>query len=243
MRTGCDIGVQGRDSNLQACADVALAVNHLDSRLTVAVIADGMGGLPEPREAALLAATVALSEVTEPPHDPRAAVVQANEALIKRFGMNRVGAAIVCCSLVDQQLTVANVGDCRAGLIDQGRQVRWVSVDHTSLARRFGSNPSPAEARQEAALANHLYLSLGERTLSIDEPHQSAHRLTSHDAVLLCSDGFWGALDAQIAAELANRSPLSGLVARASRITRDDAAACLLYPLVAKPKLTSDPTT
>jgi len=173
--------------------------------LTVAIVADGMGGQAAgeiaskkavediPRElrknlAGATGADAAKAAV-------RKSIVYANE-IIMGLGasdkdLKNMGTTVVMAVWrKGNELFIAGVGDSRAYLI-RNRKITQLTVDH-SLAQALveAKTISPAEAR-EHKFKNVLWKYLGTREVG-EGPEVRAEALQPGDRLLLCSDGLSG---------------------------------------------------
>jgi PPM family protein phosphatase len=182
--------------------------------LSVAMVADGIGGHNAGEIAAQLALNVVYESLeTSPIRNPaqlpqalRRALERANavvyrEALADKSkqGMGTTGTVVV---IHDQRLYLAHVGDSRAYLVRNGRAIQ-LTQDHTwgrEMVQRGALSPQEAADHPKA---DELILSIGyDPTLQVDlglyirgdEPeavaiqHQGM-QLQPDDRLLLCSDG------------------------------------------------------
>jgi serine/threonine protein phosphatase PrpC len=99
---------------------------------------------------------------------------------------------IAACVVQDGQAWWSHVGDCRFYLLRGGRVVAR-SRDHTVVQRLVDEGRIREEAAGTHPHRNRLLQCLGGYQAPRMEPVMS-ERLAPEDIVLLCSDGFWGAL-------------------------------------------------
>jgi len=161
------------------------------------LVADGMGGHPDGRLAALVA-TSTTGERLRHAEEPAAALVDAvaaaNQAILSRArpdGMGRtLGTTLVAAVVCGGRATIANVGDSRAYLV-RGGQATQVSVDHSWVAEQVRAGLLSAEEAQHHPRRSRITRALlGEPA----EPDLFEVNLRPGDVLLLCSDGLWEAV-------------------------------------------------
>ena len=103
-----------------------------------------------------------------------------------------MGTTLVAAVVQGDRLTVANVGDSRAYLI-RGRKAQQLTRDHSWVAEQVLAGVlGPKEAR------HHEYRSLITRSVGTKPQVKTdsfTHKLRSHDAIFLCSDGLSNQVD------------------------------------------------
>ncbi|MBI2761143.1 MAG: serine/threonine-protein phosphatase [Chloroflexi bacterium] len=161
------------------------------------VLADGVGGHAAGDVAADTAVTTIKDSYFRGPW--QGATAQLHEALVTANRVIRekarssarqgMGAAAVAAAVVQKQIAVAHLGDCRGYLIRLGR-VTQLTSDHSWVQERLNAGRLTAnEARA------HPYRNVLTRALGADpqaEPDVSQTPLHLGDVVVLCSDGLWG---------------------------------------------------
>ncbi|MBK1727022.1 PP2C family protein-serine/threonine phosphatase [Halorhodospira neutriphila] len=182
-----------------------------DEEAGIAVLADGLGGLPYGDEAARLAVEAVVtigrshhgSDHTwlESGGDPTKLVQLANRAVLSYTERDRryegMGTTLALLCVAPDELAVAHVGDSRVYRLSEGRLER-LTRDHTPVQRAVEAGEmSEAQARHSPE-RNVLERALGAVTQS--EPEVSRLPRRAGDLYLLCSDGLTGAVeDAEIA--------------------------------------------
>lgn len=175
--------------------------------LAVALLADGVGGLPNGEEASRLAVETGLQTFCASP--PEATLRQrllqvfnaANEAVYREgHQAGRVGpmaTTLAAAAFARHEVAVGNVGDSRVYLVHRGL-IKQLSVDHSivGIQRRFGQI-TEAESR----LSQHRHVIT--RGLGVG-PHVRVDMdqvpVFAEDRVVLCSDGLHSCVsDAEIA--------------------------------------------
>jgi protein phosphatase len=182
--------------------DVGLIRDHNEDSLLVMpplyVIADGMGGHAAGEVASELAIHV-FEDAGITGIDPgalRRAVIESNNVIIKaaQEGLGRMGMGTTLTAAVieEDQLLIAQVGDSRAYLLQNG-QLRQVTRDHSYVEELISSGHiTRAEAR------THPKRSVITRALGSDPnvlPDLYEMRIHGGDRLLLCSDGLSSMLD------------------------------------------------
>ena len=99
---------------------------------------------------------------------------------------------IVACVVQEGHAHWAHIGDSRLYLVRQGR-ILVRTRDHTIVQRLIEEGRIREEAAANHPERNRLLQCLG----GVQAPHfdpPASQRLAKHDVLILCSDGFWGAL-------------------------------------------------
>lgn len=164
------------------------------------VIADGMGGHAAGEVASrvavdpLAAAYYAESAEEGVEEALRRALLSAHEAVTgetKRDPAHAgMGTTVAVAVVRGDELTVANVGDCRVYLMRQG-ELAQLTRDHSWVAELLESGRiTPDEAAQ------HPMRNLVTRFIGVEEDLQldacPRQQLQAGDTILLCTDGLWG---------------------------------------------------
>lgn len=198
--------------------DAALLVELDGVPGCVLVVADGMGGHPDGRVAAELAARTA-AEALRAAEDPAAtlaaAVAAANLAVGERAVPDErgrsLGTTLVVAVVSGGRASLANVGDSRAYLVRRGVATQ-VSVDHSWVAEQVR-----AGILTEEEAVRHLRRSRVTRALlgAAVEPDLFEVAMRPGDVLLLCSDGLWESLPAARIGELLDQPavPVEALAA------------------------------
>jgi len=180
-------------------------------KLTLAIVADGVGGGKLGQRAAQLTIDTIVSECrnskeTEIPRILGSAIGKANRAVYReahkysdREGMS---ATVAIAAIHNKRLYVANVGDSRVYLL-RGRELRQVTVDHTWANEHIRSGKLSRSRALNHPNADLLARSVGyEPRVRVDlglylddsESGEEAYSnqglpLGPNDVVLVCSDG------------------------------------------------------
>jgi protein phosphatase len=203
-----------KDLSVGSRTDVGRIRAHNEDSLLVApplyVIADGMGGHAAGEVASELAVhTLENARITDTaPEALKDAVTEANSAIIKsaREGIGKVGmgTTLTAAVIVEDRLLIAQVGDSRAYLLQDG-QLRRLTRDHSFVEDLVCAGKITAE---EARV--HPSRSVITRALGSDpvvQPDLYEVRVCASDRLLLCSDGLNSMLDAPTLRELLLENP------------------------------------
>jgi protein phosphatase len=188
--------------------------------LTVAVVADGMGGQAAGEVASQRAVQIIPQELRKhltPQLGPdavkaaiRRAIVHANDQILAMGALDKdmknMGTTVVLAVWrKGPELYIAGVGDSRAYHLRKGR-IQQLTVDH-SLAQALveAGTISAAEAKDHR-FRNVLWKYLGSKEVG-DGPAVAAVPIQAGDRFLLCTDGLSGVVpDDQLAAYLADHA-------------------------------------
>jgi protein phosphatase len=188
--------------------------------LTVAVVADGMGGQQAGEVASKRAVEIIPRELRKNlaasmpaegvKNTTRRAIVQANEEIMAMGALDKdmknMGTTVVMAIWrKGLEMFVAGVGDSRAYLIRKGK-IQQLTVDH-SLAQALveARTISPAEAKDHR-FRNVLWKYLGSKEVG-EGPDVTVVPLQAGDRFLLCSDGLTGVVpDEQLASYITEQA-------------------------------------
>jgi protein phosphatase len=182
-----------------------------NASVTLAIVADGIGG----HQAGEVASQIAVDQISEdvaeasgddPVAELSEAIINAgrliSESALRDEALQGMGSTIATAMFVEQRLYIVSVGDSRTYLIRSG-EIQQISIDHTWVQEAINHGIlTPEEARNHPnAHVLHRHLG-GDRDpipdprlrLSADESDEASQanqgmRLDPHDQVLLCSDG------------------------------------------------------
>lgn len=188
-----------RDAN----EDALLALGA-DDRLLIAV-ADGMGGHRAGEVASAIAVAALQEALEEAASDAPAdavlaqAVERANRAIwdaaaadAEKEGM---GTTLVCALVKPSgEVVIANVGDSRAYAVSNG-EARLLTIDHTWVSEQVLLGQMSEREALQSPYRNLLTRSLG-GTPRVRVDVFTGLQLAPGDALVLCSDGVTGYLDA-----------------------------------------------
>ncbi len=173
--------------------------------MTVAIVADGMGGQQAGEVASKRAIEVIPRELRKslsaaPGADAvkttvKRAIVQANEEIMAMGALDRelknMGTTVVLAMWrKGGELYIAGVGDSRAYLI-RGKKITQLTVDHSLAQALVQAGTISAADAKEHKFKNVLWKYLGTREVG-DGPDIHTETLQHGDRVLLCSDGLSG---------------------------------------------------
>jgi serine/threonine protein phosphatase PrpC len=168
------------------------------------LVADGMDGLEQGKQASLLAAQCITTTIgqhwpylSHSGHDRveallRQSVEEANRAIHARNLAEHTtrGTTLTAVLLVNQQAYIANVGDSRAYLYRaQASRLIQLTQDHSIVARLLETGAISAADVVTHPQRNLIYRFLGAQHEVKVDLFQTA--LLSGDGLLLCSDGLW----------------------------------------------------
>jgi protein phosphatase len=181
----------------------------LDDAVSLAVLADGMGGY----NAGEVASNMATSFIrTELGRWLREASVQASDAEVRRAmdicvdNANRaifnaansnpqyagMGTTLVVCVFRDNRLLVGHVGDSRAYRLRSGR-LQQITRDHSLLQEQIDAGLITPEQAAFSSNKNLVTRAVGVEDTVLLETHQ--HEVMPGDVYLMCSDGLSDMLD------------------------------------------------
>ena len=200
---------------------------------TVAVLADGVGGLHRGEVASQLAVETALATFREAPEgkSPQQLLTQmfnaANLAVydksMENHGKSRMATTLCIVVLRNNEIVVGNVGDSRVYLVRKG-EIRQLSTDHSyvGMQQKFG-----LISEQDAKTSEHrnvLTRSVGQDPVIRVDVESTT--VSKGDRVVLCSDGLYAHVaDSEIADIVSRLSPAQAcrqLVALAEQRGTDD---------------------
>lgn len=219
--------------------------------LTVAVVADGMGGqaagevasrqaiatIPKELRDALAGAAVAADGVKAA---VRRAIVKTNDQIITMGSfdkdMKNMGTTVVVAVWRRAgELYIAGVGDSRAYLIRKGR-IQQLTVDH-SLAQALveAGTISAAEAKDHR-FKNVLWKYLGSKEVG-EGPEVGVVTVQAGDKFLLCTDGLTGSVpDDQLAAYITDHADVQACADGLGQLALDqgsrDNVSCVVIEVV-----------
>jgi serine/threonine protein phosphatase PrpC len=176
--------------------------------LTVAIVADGMGGQAAGEKASQMATEIIPREIgdniegTTSADDirkiVRKSIVQANEEIISMGQLDRdyrnMGTTVVGITWVprfrDDCLFVAGVGDSRAYLLRDSK-IDQLTIDHSLAQALVEAGTITPEEAKEHRFKNVLWKYLGSKEVG-EGPDVKTLFVRPGDRILLCSDGLCG---------------------------------------------------
>jgi len=177
--------------------------SRIDPEMGLYVLADGMGGAKAGERASRLAVeTVCESILQAQSRDSQAllvAVEEANRRVLDAAAndpeLEGMGTTLVAALEVDDELSIASVGDSRAYLLDRNG-FRAITEDQSwvnEVGRPLGLNE---EALRTHPMRHVLTMAIGAgAALEINYYHDI--RLLPGDMLLMCSDGLHGVVEEQ----------------------------------------------
>lgn len=186
----------------------AYMTEQLDRNTTLCVVCDGMGGAKSGNVASSLAVDVFVEEIRRTWHsgmDPEeidrmleGAVKLANFTVFDQaqqfeefYGM---GTTLVAALICGKTVTVVNVGDSRAYLVNKDG-VRRITTDHSLVQMMVQRGELTPERARTYPGKNYITRAIGtESVVLCDVFHLHVER---GDSVLLCSDGLSNMMDDQ----------------------------------------------
>ena len=186
----------------------AFRIEQLDPGALLCVVCDGMGGAKSGNVASLLAVDVFVEEIRRTWHsgmDPEdidrmleSAVKLANFTVFDQaqqfeefYGM---GTTLVAALICGKTVTVVNVGDSRAYLVNKDG-LRRITTDHSLVQMMVQRGELTPERARTYPGKNYITRAIGtESVVLCDVFHLHVER---GDSVLLCSDGLSNMMDDQ----------------------------------------------
>lgn len=202
-----DVGIKRQGNPNQDHIGVVLPETKQNT--TLLIVADGMGGHRGGEQASLIVVNKLrdhflqsqskkgcediLREGIFLAHNQMAEIAAQDDSLIK------MGSTVAAVIIENNQLTLANVGDSRAYIINENN-IRQISWDHSFVYDLVRKNLITAEEAQTHPKRNVLTMSISAQRQDT-EIYITQITLDARDVVLLCSDGLWGPVtEAQIQA-------------------------------------------
>ncbi len=202
-----DVG-QVRQNNEDTCLTSTLTTTT-GTRVTLLMIADGMGGEHAGEVASRLASEAIQRTLTTtfqhtlPDSDTawaellRAALQSANQRVYSEAqahpDQRGMGTTLTLAVVAHRRLYLAHVGDSRGyllnahGVTDDGARLLHLTLDHTLVARLVDIGQLTPEQANTHPYRNMLYRSLG--TDPVVDVDTNSQPIESGDIILLCSDG------------------------------------------------------
>lgn len=187
--------------------------------ITLAAVADGMGGHPKGEMAAQILIDTCQEEIKNSPlpiTQPKAFLNQlllTAHRLIVEYGLHHEPtihprSTAVACLIQDNQVTWAHIGDSRLYLIRNGL-IFQRTKDHSYIQRLKNQGMITEAEAEKHPHRNYVTRCLGssdrQPIVTVSEPFS----LEEGDTLLLCSDGFWGQMDEKLTIQtLSNESIL-----------------------------------
>lgn len=188
----------------------------------VFVLADGMGGHAEGKEASAVATRVATAVIVReallpllssrisdsanrPIHEILTdATISANQAVANME--SDAGTTLTSALVVGHSAYVAHVGDTRVYYLDQSG-LQQITQDHSLVNRLVELGQISAQEAQRHPQRNFLYRAVGQGDeLKVDTHFQ---RLAEGSYLVLCSDGLWSSVAGDEMVSIIRSSPSS----------------------------------
>lgn len=199
-------GTRMRNEDSAAIATAHSGMGRNLTRITVAAIADGMGGHTSGDRASAISVQMftecvledVLASLARCPLKPTDIRYMLSEAytlahLAVLAGVPSGGSTLTCVLVVDRDVYIAHIGDSRAYLIDDHNRIELLTHDHRLVARLVDAGVISHEQAEKHLYSNVLYRAIG---IADDFEADIMHRSLPHRGqLLLCTDGVWGWLD------------------------------------------------
>ncbi len=200
----------------------------VDERLSIVVLADGMGGHNAGEVASELATTSIMQKLSAWIEKSKSQTIarglkkaidrfinEANEIIYRdslaNFDRSGMGTTVVVGVFRERKLTIAHVGDSRVYLLRQGR-LSLLTKDHSKLQEQIDNGLITLELAAVSKNRNLLTRAVG-TSFHVD-PECCQIQLEINDRILICSDGLTDMLpDSVIKDILTKDEPLSDLCA------------------------------
>ncbi len=178
--------------------------DELETRGTLLIVADGMGGYAAGEIASRTAVEAVLNAYYGDLSDGMTegltrAVRYANRAVLDEANRDAdragMGTTVALAVVWAGQLAVTNVGDSRVYLIRDGR-IAQISRDHSWIAELLAVGKITPEEARHHPMRNVVTRSLGGRP-ELDVEVYPPLKLRRGDIALVCSDGLWGMVSAE----------------------------------------------
>ncbi|MBQ5334943.1 MAG: serine/threonine-protein phosphatase [Oscillospiraceae bacterium] len=217
--SGCDIGMVRYENQ-----DSVLTVEYPDGVL--AIVCDGMGGMQNGSAASQIAVSAASDRFRkdyQPGMDSealcellRASAAKANHdvyrAAVQGKVPSRMGTTLVAAFARDGEVSIVNVGDSRAYLIEREGSARQLTTDHTVVQLLYEQGAITADERATHARRNELMRAVGVASRVLADTETIP--LREDDRLVLCSDGCYGMIPEDQLAALARETAPEDFPAR-----------------------------
>lgn len=195
-----------RDKNEDSLGAAKIKLVSEDTRRSVGLymIADGIGGMPEGEKASRVAIQTAMQEMmshinqAESAEDIMAWLQQAAQMAhltiqLQKEDEDSQGTTLVMASVIEDHIYVANIGDSRAYIIQDGR-MRQITKDHT-VAQSLADQGAIEQADVDKSPFTHVL----SQAVGLDKIESDVYQENTKvgDYWLLCSDGLHGFVDAE----------------------------------------------
>lgn len=174
------------------------------------VVCDGIGGYARGEVASELAARTITSRfyaylADRPAEASLLDAIEAANAEVFQQGGGKMGTTGVMAYFHDDAVMIANVGDCRAYLVRDGKP-RQITRDHSFVAEQVAAGMLTEQQARESSYRNIITRAIGHRPdVEVDVFREP---LLKNDIVVLCSDGLHGQVEPSEIALAVTRVPL-----------------------------------
>lgn len=170
---------------------------YIDESRGIFIVADGMGG----HAAGDVASSSAIKAISENINEISVSSIKkaldiANKEVFDKSltspDLEGMGTTIAMCCLNGNYATIANIGDSRVHIIQNG-EISFVTRDHSFVQQMIDDGQL-----KESEAKTHAMKNVITRALGVDEtlcPDFNGITLETGDAVMICSDGVSNMLD------------------------------------------------
>jgi serine/threonine protein phosphatase PrpC len=201
------------------------------------IVCDGRGGPQVGEVAAQMAAdTINMTYYAATESDPEQALCEAfqaaNQRVHQHFGFSTTRVTAVAALLVEGQVIIASVGDCRAYHYRDG-QLQQITHDHTFYDELIRQGMLTRADVQTYSTNITRLRALGD--LLAQEVDLFKSDMQPNDALLLCTDGLHGYVEDAEVEDILKSTPPKGAIDRFidlvyTRGGRDNITALLIWP-------------
>ena len=187
--------IGGRSENQDSAGSADTSLGDL------IVVCDGMGGLKGGKRASSLAVrtvieyVASVSDDADPVETMKTAVARANSAVVKEGHKDEykgMGTTMVALLITPESAVVAQVGDSRVYQLRNGKKVFRTS-DHSMVFDMVRANVITEEQARLSDCSNIILKAIGVGETVEPDIFELPYR--KGDRFVLCTDGFWGAVD------------------------------------------------
>ena len=179
-------------------ADKGMKISKKQCSPFVAGVSDGMGGEKSGKEASAVIAQNFYDCVTDCLRNGEDAIKESIK-IINTIVCDRVpdsGATIAAVLVNGKKITAVSVGDSRIYMYKNG-VLRQISTDHT-LARMHADAGLITEEQIKDSKLRHVltqHIGIPPRDMVIEPDISEIEDISPDDAILICSDGFYGSIE------------------------------------------------
>jgi PPM family protein phosphatase len=127
-------------------------------------------------------------------------VVHSGQQKFPQYPDMRATLVIALCELASGRILLGNVGDSRAYVLGAGG-ILLRTRDHSIAQQMIDAGMLAADRRERPRGGNVLFASLGMEEPPEPYVYELAAPIAGGESLLLCTDGFWEALDEQVVCE------------------------------------------